>query len=121
MIIFKKADLLTQHIIREKHAGKSIGFVPTMGALHAGHMALVETARKENDLVICSIFINPTQFNNPEDFKLYPVTLEKDLEELLAAGTSVVFVPSVEEIYARGYKTKHYDLGSTETVLEGHY
>ena len=121
MIIFKNSDRLFQHIIAQKNEGKTVGFVPTMGALHPGHLALVKTAEKENGLVACSIFINPTQFNNPDDFTHYPVTVEKDLELLIEAGADVVFMPSVEEIYPPGYVKKHYDLGTIETVLEGHY
>jgi pantoate--beta-alanine ligase len=121
MIIFKNSDRLSQYLIAQKNDGKSVGFVPTMGALHPGHLALVKTAQKENDLVACSIFINPTQFNNPDDFTHYPVTVEKDLELLIEAGADVVFMPSVEEIYPPGYVKKQYDLGDIETVLEGHY
>ena len=121
MIIFKNSDRLFQHIIAQKNEGKTVGFVPTMGALHPGHLALVKTAEKENGLVACSIFINPTQFNNPDDFTHYPVTVEKDLELLIEAGADVVFMPSVEEIYPPGYIKKHYDLGKIETVLEGYY
>lgn len=121
MIIFKNSDRLSQYIIAQKNEGISVGFVPTMGALHPGHLALVKTAQKENKLVACSIFINPTQFNNPDDFTHYPVTVEKDLELLIEAGAELVFMPSVEEIYPPDYVKKHFDLGKIETVLEGHY
>jgi len=121
MVLFKQAKTITNYIIGKKAAGKTIGFVPTMGALHAGHFSLIEQARKENDLVVCSIFVNPTQFNNPEDFKKYPVTIEKDVEALIKHGCDVLFLPPQQEIYPPAYQPKHYDLGTLETVLEGHY
>lgn len=101
-------------------SGQSIGFVPTMGALHEGHIALVEKARKENDVVACSIFVNPIQFNNPEDLEKYPRTLEQDLSMLKEAGCDLVFVPSVQEMYPEPVTMK-YNFGPLETVMEGRY
>jgi pantoate--beta-alanine ligase len=121
MIIFKKASQLSQYLLQQRNSGIKTGFVPTMGALHDGHLSLIDVCRKQNDLTICSIFINPTQFNNPEDFKHYPVTLEKDLDQLIQAGCDVLFLPSVEEIYQPDHFKKHYDLGELEHILEGHY
>lgn len=121
MIIFNKADALHTHLQQQKRENKKVGFVPTMGALHAGHLSLIEACKAENDVVVCSIFVNPTQFNNPEDFKHYPITIEKDIEALINAGCSILFLPSAEEIYPEGYITKHYDLGELENVLEGYY
>ena len=101
---------------------KSIGFVPTMGALHAGHISLVDNANSENDIVTGSIFVNPTQFNDPDDFKKYPVTLEKDILMFEKAGCDVLFIPAVQDIYPRGVTAlKNYDLGFLETVLEGKF
>jgi pantoate--beta-alanine ligase len=91
-----------------------------MGALHAGHIALIRRARFENDVVACSIFVNPIQFNNPEDLEKYPRTLENDLAMLREAGCDVVFVPSVTEMYPEPV-TKKYDFGTLETVMEGKY
>src|SRR5690349_19428240 len=102
MIIFKKASQITAFIVQQKKEGKKIGFVPTMGALHEGHIMLIENSRKNDQLTVASIFVNPTQFNNPEDFKHYPVTIEKDIERLLAAGCDALFLPPVEEIYPPG-------------------
>lgn len=119
MVLFKEAATLSRYIHLQKQNGKKPGFVPTMGALHQGHLSLIKAARETNDLTVCSIFINPTQFNNPEDFKYYPVTIEKDIEALENSGCDVLFLPSVTEIYPPGYKAKHYDLGQIETVLEG--
>jgi pantoate--beta-alanine ligase len=121
MIIFKNPDQLSEYIKQEKSAGKKMGFVPTMGALHDGHLSLIEKAKKSGDLVVCSIFVNPTQFNNQEDFKHYPITIEKDIEQLIAAGSDILFLPSVAAMYPPGYVKKHYELGAIETILEGYY
>ncbi len=119
MTIFKKQDDLSPFIQHHKNQGRSTGFVPTMGALHSGHISLISQARRENDLVVCSIFVNPTQFNNAEDFRLYPVTIAADIEMLVQAGCDVLFLPSVSEIYPGDYQAKNYELGNIERVLEG--
>jgi pantoate--beta-alanine ligase len=121
MIIFKKADRLSEYIENEKSKGHKIGFVPTMGALHKGHLGLIETGLQESDIVVCSIFVNPTQFNNAEDFRKYPVHVETDIEQLVSAKCDVLFLPPVQEIYPIGHIKKTYDLGAIETVLEGRY
>ena len=121
MIIFKKAEPLSNYIGQQKEKGKKIGFVPTMGALHNGHLFLIETCKKQNDLAICSIFVNPTQFNNADDLKNYPVTIEKDIEQLVSTKCDVLFLPSVNEMYPAGHVKKQYALGAIETILEGHY
>ncbi len=101
-----------------KKEGKKIGFVPTMGALHEGHLSLVKESKKQSDITVVSIFVNPTQFNDPEDLKRYPRTLEKDLELLKTENCDVVFAPSVEEIYPEP-DTRKFDFGYLETVMEG--
>jgi pantoate--beta-alanine ligase len=121
MIFFKKAAPITDHLQDQKNSGKTIGFVPTMGALHEGHLSLISQCRAANDITICSIFVNPTQFNNQEDFKFYPVTIEKDIEQLVTAGCDILFLPPIGEIYPHGYQAKHYELGSIENRLEGFY
>lgn len=122
MIIFKKPEALHNFLETNRSAKQKIGFVPTMGALHAGHISLIEAAKKENDLVVSSIFVNPTQFNDPEDFKKYPITLEKDILLLEATGSGVLFLPLVKDIYPAGLNDlRHYDLGFLETVLEGRF
>jgi pantoate--beta-alanine ligase len=122
MILFKKADSLSQWIDVQQQNGKKTGFVPTMGALHPGHISLIDASLKENDLTICSIFINPTQFNDPKDFAKYPVTIEKDILQLEQAGCDAIFLPTVEEMYPDGTVLKtNYDLGKIETLLEGKY
>ena len=121
MILFKKAAALSDHLQDQKNSGKTIGFVPTMGALHEGHLSLIQQCREANDITVCSIFVNPTQFNNQEDFKHYPITIEKDTEHLISAGCDILFLPGVREIYPAGYQKTHYDLGSIEHRLEGFY
>lgn len=97
---------------------EGIGFVPTMGALHAGHRSLVERARRENDLVVVSVFVNPTQFNDKNDLRNYPRTPEADCAVLEAAGADVVFMPSVEDIYPES-DTRIFDFGMVDKVMEG--
>ena len=122
MIIFKYAADLKRYIQQQKTAGKQIGFVPTMGALHNGHIALIERAAQNSDITVCSIFVNPTQFNNPGDYQLYPNTIEKDILQLEKAGTNALFLPSIKEMYPNGTTgLEHYDLGYLETLLEGKY
>lgn len=101
-----------------RKAGKSVGLVPTMGALHAGHTSLIDRARRENDTVVCSVFVNPTQFNNPDDLRTYPRTEEADCAKLEAAGADIAFIPSVEEVYPEP-DTREFDFGEVAAVMEG--
>jgi len=122
MILFKKANELTDYLSRQRSAGRKIGFVPTMGALHQGHLSLIERSGENKNLTVCSIFINPTQFNDPKDFQKYPITIEQDIYLLEKKGTDILFLPSDEEIYPNGtINMQHYDLGNMETILEGQY
>jgi len=121
MILLKSAAGLTAYISKAKANGLSVGFVPTMGALHKGHISLIERSKKENGITVCSIFVNPTQFNNPEDFKKYPITIENDIDMLEKWGTDVLFLPEATEVYPAGSVKLHYELGFLETVLEGKY
>lgn len=118
MIRYNTIQETLTYAIEQRNKKLTIGFVPTMGALHPGHISLVERARRENDIVICSIFVNPIQFNNPEDLKKYPRTIENDLEMLKAAGCDAVFVPTVEEMYPEEIN-KSYDFGKLADVMEG--
>jgi pantoate--beta-alanine ligase len=121
MTIFKTAIELTAFLEEKKNAGIQIGFVPTMGALHEGHLSLIDQSKEQNSLTVCSIFVNPTQFNNKEDFNHYPSSIERDIEQLIKVGCGVLFLPAVKEIYPENYQPKHYELGKLEDILEGHY
>lgn len=122
MILIKTAAILARHLKQARNDRQSIGFVPTMGALHRGHLSLLDAARQGNNLSVCSIFINPTQFNDTRDFEKYPVTLEKDIDLLEENGVDILFLPSVAEIYPAGtQQVIHYTLGYLESILEGHY
>lgn len=120
MEILRDRESLRQFIQNAKEKQKTIGFAPTMGALHKGHLSLYETARKENDTVIASIFVNPTQFNNPADLKTYPRTEEKDIEMLEQSGNvDAVYIPQVEDLYPNGLQSQQYDFGGLENEMEG--
>ena len=118
MEIIREVALLRRRVEEEKQCGRSVGLVPTMGALHAGHVSLIDRARKENDIVVVSVFVNPTQFNNPEDLRTYPRTEEADCEKMTSAGVDIAFIPSVEEVYPEP-DTRVFDLGPVAEVMEG--
>ncbi len=118
MELFKTIKEVKHYLSDVCKLNKSVGFVPTMGALHKGHISLIEASKKENDITVSSIFINPIQFNNKKDFEKYPVTIDKDIDVLKAAGCDVLFNPSVEEMYPNPVYEK-YDFGKIETVMEG--
>lgn len=118
MILLKKANELRRMLESEN----SIGFVPTMGALHAGHLSLVERSMIENKVTVCSVFINPLQFNEKLDFEQYPVTIEKDIMLLENSGCKYLLLPTVQEIYPTGIDNlPRYELGGLETILEGKF
>lgn len=122
MILFKRAGDLTAALHRQRTSGQTIGFVPTLGALHEGHISLITISKKNTSLTVCSIFVNPTQFNDPKDFQKYPVTLEKDIDLLEKAGVDILFLPEVAEMYPHGTTNlENYPLGGLETLLEGKY
>lgn len=122
MQIIRSVGELTDYVAMQKNHHHSIGLVPTMGALHAGHISLVERAVKENETVIVSVFVNPTQFNNPNDLATYPRDEESDIRLLAAAGASAVFMPSVAEMYPEGLESDHvFELGSAAEVMEGKF
>ncbi len=122
MILFKKTKDLHKWLEIQQKEVKPIGFVPTMGALHAGHISLINASNEIGNSTICSIFVNPTQFNDPKDFKKYPITIEKDIYLLEKSGCDVLFLPEEKEIYPDGITgNMHYDLGYLETILEGKY
>lgn len=113
---------MTEYTVRQRNREASVGFVPTMGALHEGHMSLVHQAVRENTVAVVSVFVNPIQFNNKDDFEKYPRTEEEDFKMLAAAGVDAVFAPSSEEIYPEGNNDyKKYQLGTVAEVMEGKY
>ncbi len=120
MVIFKNINDIKKYISLKKEGERKVGFIPTMGALHAGHISLIQKAKEDNTLSVCSIFVNPTQFNDKKDLEKYPVSTDADIELLLNAGCDVLFLPSVEEIYPDGEANfKTYDFGYLDTILEG--
>lgn len=122
MIKITTVKELKDFTCRKKEEGLTIGFVPTMGALHQGHLTLIRRARKENDLTVVSVFVNPIQFNNPVDLEKYPRDLEKDMQLLAGEGCDVVFAPAVEEMYPAGEEpSSPVVLGNLEKVMEGKF
>ena len=109
---------LQQAISAGKADGGKVGFVPTMGALHEGHLHLVRRCKSENDICVVSVFVNPTQFNNPEDLEKYPRTPDADCRLLESAGCDIVFLPGVEDIYPEP-DTRVFDFGTLDKVMEG--
>ncbi len=118
MKIIRTVNELKDAVNVLKAEGKSVGFVPTMGALHDGHISLVNRARTGNDAVVVSVFVNPTQFNNPDDLRTYPRTEEADCARLAAAGVDIAFLPTVEEMYPER-DTRVFNLGAVAEVMEG--
>ncbi|MBP7272353.1 MAG: pantoate--beta-alanine ligase [Saprospiraceae bacterium] len=120
MFLFKKVADLQRYVQSLQKANQTIGFVPTMGALHTGHVSLIEAARKATDVVVCSIFVNPTQFNDPKDLEKYPRTETHDIEILVKAQCDILFLPTISEIYPPDINTTlQIDFGALETVMEG--
>lgn len=120
MEIFKEIEPLRAFLQEKRFARKSIGLVPTMGALHSGHLSLIRASKAENDLTVASIYVNPTQFNNPDDLEKYPRTQEEDIRLLSEAGCQILFLPPNSEMYAESQELK-FDFGSMDKVLEGKF
>ena len=122
MIIINNFKSLNSQLSTVKSLQKTIGFIPTMGALHSGHASLIKRSKEISDLTICSIFVNPLQFNNREDYIKYPITIEKDISLLKELECDILFLPSEEEVYPdESSKNKHYELGYLENILEGKF
>lgn len=121
MEIFTTKQAVKEYITKHKAQNKSIGFVPTMGALHLGHVSLIKKAKAKNDIVVVSIFVNPTQFNNKADLENYPNTLKEDIEILKKEECTVLFNPSVEEMYNTNITSKSFDFDGLETKMEGKF
>ena len=120
MELIKSIAVLGNLLSGFRKEGKTIGLVPTMGALHEGHAALVKRCVAENDITVVSVFVNPTQFNNPEDLRLYPRTLDADCALLEKLGVDIVFAPDVEEMYPEP-DTRVFDFGMLDKVMEGRF
>ncbi len=120
MEIFESVYSIEQKITALKNSGKVIGFVPTMGALHQGHLSLIEIAGKASDVVVVSIFVNPTQFNNPDDLKRYPRDLQRDIDMLNNSACELLFVPTVKEIYPEPDQ-RVFEFGLLDKVMEGKF
>src|SRR5258706_6057445 len=119
MHIFNQIDTL-RAFLSHKRGQQRIGLVPTMGALHSGHVSLLDAARQETDFSVCSIYVNPAQFNNPSDLEKYPRTLDKDLALLENSSCDLVFIPDNNEMY-RTPATVHFDFGSLDKIMEGEF
>ena len=121
MKIFNNKKDLKDCLLEYKRSKKTIGFVPTMGALHRGHLSLIEEAQRTNNIVVASIFVNPTQFDNVEDLKKYPKTIENDIKLLAAVSCDVLFSPPVEEIYSKNVVSEKLDFDGLEHQMEGKF
>ena len=120
MEIFKTVSEIATKIQNLKKDNKKIGFVPTMGALHTGHLSLIECSKKQTDVTVVSIFVNPTQFNDPKDLAKYPRTVDEDIEKLETVKADILFLPDVQEIYPEP-DTRVFDFGNLDKVMEGKY
>lgn len=122
MVVYTTKQEVDAYLRLQKLNNLSIGFVPTMGALHQGHLFLIKESKKKTALTVCSIFVNPTQFNSASDFEKYPITTEADVQQLKNAGTDILFLPTAQEIYPQGIMAlEKYNLGTLETLLEGYH
>ena len=122
MRIFTRTEVLSNWLDDQRSKGRSIGFVPTMGALHEGHASLITHSVQDNDLTVCSIFVNPSQFDDSEDLLKYPRNHDQDMAMLMDLGCEVTYLPSVMEVYPPGMKTKvDVDLKGIDQILEGKF
>ncbi len=120
MQVIRTNEKLEQIIQNEQEQGRKVGFVPTLGALHQGHMSLIQQAKEKTDVVVCSIFVNPTQFDDKSDFEKYPKTIDQDIELLTKHDCDILYLPTVDEVYPTGTALqKEYQLGKLEHRLEG--
>jgi pantoate--beta-alanine ligase len=118
MLVLRKIKEIEELISLKKQKGQTIGFVPTMGALHQGHISLINYSKQQTDITVCSIFVNPTQFNNASDLTHYPRTPEADIKLLEEAGCDILYMPEVKDVYPEN-DTRKFDFGYLDTILEG--
>ena len=122
MLIFDRQVALIEHLKRISDSKNTIGFVPTMGALHEGHLSLIENSLKENSITVVSIFVNPTQFNNPEDLEKYPRTLNTDMQKLKSVSDAIlIYAPNVDDIYDGKTVSNQFDFDGLENQMEGKF
>ena len=121
MKIFSKKKDLKDCLLAHRSANKTVGFVPTMGALHSGHLSLIKEAQQKNDIVVVSLFVNPTQFDSAEDLKKYPKTIKNDIELLDSVSCDILFTPSVEEIYENNISSENFNFDGLEHQMEGKF
>lgn len=121
MLLFKEVKSIKRYLKSEQAKGLKVGYVPTMGALHEGHASLIKKAKAENDICVCSIFVNPTQFNDPKDLEKYPRTEGQDIEILVGLDNDVLFYPTVSAVYPKGLHIPTFDFGQVDKVMEGHF
>lgn len=121
MKIFSKKKDLKDCLLAHRSANKTVGFVPTMGALHSGHLSLIKEAQQKNDIVVVSLFVNPTQFDSAEDLKKYPKTIKNDIELLDSISCDILFTPSVEEIYENNISSENFNFDGLEHQMEGKF
>ncbi len=122
MLIFSKKAELNQHLVQKRKDNSSVGFVPTMGALHEGHLSLLKQSLANNSITVISIFVNPTQFNNPEDLLKYPRTLDDDVKKIKTVSDAIiVYAPTVEDIYEGNTASQHYNFDGLEHQMEGKF
>jgi len=121
MLLFKSVEALQTFLQKKRKEGLQIGFAPTMGALHEGHASLIEKAKLENDICVCSIFVNPTQFNDPKDLEKYPRTEGKDIKILVGLENDVLFYPTVDAVYPKNLHIPTFDFGQVDKVMEGKF
>ena len=121
MKIFSKKKDLKDCLLAHRSDNKTVGFVPTMGALHSGHLSLIKEAQQKNDIVVVSLFVNPTQFDSAEDLKKYPKTIKNDIELLDSVSCDILFTPSVEEIYENNISSENFNFDGLEHQMEGKF
>jgi len=120
MLIFKHTNAIKSYLSKKKGNGETVGFIPTMGALHQGHLSLIDQSVKENNITVCSIFVNPSQFNNKKDFENYPIDIEEDIKKLEKHNCTIVFIPNVDEIYPdENFKLQTFDFNGLDKYMEG--